>query len=229
VSEIEKLLTLQEIDSRIREIERELKDIPERQERERLRLEEHQAEVVQAEEALHAKQAQLKELELEVDAEQEKITKLRQQQVEIKTNKEFKALESEISGHQAQIKGIEDGELGMMEEVDALQRALQEKRQALKEEEAAVEGDVAAWSTRSSELQSQVEAKRAERGSAVEGIDREWLACYERIFSRKDKALVPLEDGFCGGCHMQQPPYVVHDTKKRTKIVLCGTCGRMLC
>ena len=48
------------------------------------------------------------------------------------------------------------------------------------------------------------------------------------IFPRKDRALVALEDGVCGGCHMQLPPYVVHATKKHSSIVLCEYCGRIL-
>lgn len=228
MSEIDKLLALQEIDCLIRDMEQELKDIPERQELERQRLDEHQKEVDRAEENLRVKQAQLKELELEVDAQQEKITKLRQQQLEIKTNKEFKAIEHEIAGHGEAIKGLEDRELALMEEAELLQDSLKEKRADLTEEKSAVERDVSAWSGRSAELKANLESKRAERAAAAGGIDPEWLASYERIFERKDKALVALTDGFCGGCHMQQPPYVVHDTRKRDSIVLCGTCGRML-
>ena len=58
--------------------------------------------------------------------------------------------------------------------------------------------------------------------------DPEWLDRYDQVFGRKDKALVPIQDGVCSGCHMKLPPYIIHDAKKRAEMVSCEFCGRLL-
>ena len=89
MSNIERLLALQEHDSRIRGIKKELRDIPERKELEIERLSGHKAALADAESTMKTQQAIVKELELEITARHEKIAKLRQQQFDLKTNKEF--------------------------------------------------------------------------------------------------------------------------------------------
>ena len=228
MSAIESILALQEVDCRIRKIEQELKDIPARQERERSRLDEHTREVAVGEDALKACQAELKELELEVESRQQKISKFRQQQLLIKTNREFKAMESEISAVEHEISGLEDKELVLMEKLETAQKELVAKQAALKEESAAVEADVKVWDERALTLKDELESRRVDRDRAAEGVDGEWLSQYNRIFKRRERALVPLQDGICSGCHMKQPPYIVHGTKRKDAMVMCGTCGCLL-
>jgi len=229
VSVIERVLNLQEYDCRIRDMEKELKDIPARKEREQSRLEAHKKELAQAEQQLKAAQAEVKKIEIEVESHREKTRKLRQQQFEIKTNKEFKAIETEIATVQGEIAKTEEVELLLMLDVEAARAEVETKRKALAQEDATVNNDVEAWAERASRIQQELEGIRGKRQAAAVGIDPEWLANYERIFRRRDRALVPLEEGgVCGGCHMQMPPYVIHDARKRTSIVTCGFCGRMV-
>lgn len=229
MSVIERVLTLQEFDCRIRDMEKELKDIPARQAREQSRLEEHRKELAHAEQNLKTRQAEVKKFEGEVESHREKIRKFRQQQYDIKTNKEFKAIETEVAAVQSEIAKAEDTELALMLDVDAARAEVEKKRKALAQEESAVKGDVGVWAERAGVIQKDLDEIRAKRAAAAVGMDPEWLSNYERIFKRRDRALVPLEEGgVCGGCHMQMPPYVIHDARKRTSIVTCGFCGRMV-
>ena len=227
-NDIEKLLTVQKHDCRIRDTEKELRDIPARKKLEQDRLDTHKNEIAAAEEDIKAKQAAMKEQELEVDARRVTINKLRQQQLEIKTNREFKAIESEISGFEKEISKLEDRELVLMEDLDAVVNNHDTMGEALNEEETAVGKDLLVWDERAVELNKDLVVERALREEAVQGINAEWLAQYERLFSRKGKAFVMLDDGVCGGCHMQLPPYVVHETKKRQSMVACSYCGCFL-
>ena len=225
---MERLLVVQEHDCRIRDMERELKDIPARATAEQGRLDEHKSALAEAEEALKLQQAQIKELDLEAQGRRQNITKLRQQQFEIKTNREFKAMETEIGGVERDISGLEDRELAMMEELEKARGAVTEKKEALGEEDAAVQSGVAELEERAAGVRHELEKEEAQRRTAAEGIDPEWLSRYERIFTRRDRALVPLENGVCGGCHMTLPPSVFHDTQKQDRMVSCNFCGRLL-
>jgi predicted nucleic acid-binding Zn-ribbon protein len=227
---IDKLLTVQDIDVRIREIEKELEDIPARKEQELTRLHEHKDALAEAEEKLKAAQAEVNRLELETSSRNEKINKLRQQQFELKTNEQFKAMDAEIEGVKAEISKIEDQELALMDEVEEARKFVTEKSGALKEEEEAVETDIKVFDERASELEQEIESCRAEREEAAEGMNPEWMSYYVRVMEhRKDRALVPLESGVCGGCHMTLPPSLHHATRRRDEeMVVCNYCGRLL-
>lgn len=228
VNIIEQLLAVQQHDCRIRELEKESRDVPKRKEDEQQRLKEHKEALAKAEEALKGRLAEIKKLELEGDSRKERITKLRTQQLEIKTNKEFKTIEGEIKVILEGISGLEDQQLVVMESIEKAKADVQAKKAALGEEEKAVQKDVVVLDHRLSEIGEEMKAVMEERAKSATGIDSKWLAQYNRIFERKDRALVQIEEGVCGGCHMTLPPYVAHRAKKLEAMVICDFCGRLL-
>lgn len=225
---IEKLLIVQEKDCRIRQMEKELKDIPARKKEELTRLDGHKKAVDAAREQAKSKQTGLKKLEGEAEGKREKITKLRQQQMELKTNKEFKAMEDEIKGVRVEIAKIEDQEIVILEEQEQAKQGIVAAEAAMKEEDVTVQGDVKALDARAAGIEKELAEMKTARGEAAKEVDPRWLAYYDRVFGARDKALVPLEDGICGGCHMKLPPAVVHDVRKQADMVTCGYCGRLL-
>ena len=227
-STVEKLLALQEIDSRIREVERELKEIPARKKGEEDRLGIHRKEVAEAERKLKATQTEIKKLELENASRNEKIGKFRQQQLELKTNREFKAIDTEIEGVQREIGALEEQELVLMEHVEKSRAEVAASQKALVEEQALVSVDVAKLDERIAHLNREAQELRAGREAAARGVEELWLTRYDSVFKRKDRALVPLQDGICGGCHMKLPPSVAHDRRRGDVMVTCNFCGRLV-
>jgi predicted nucleic acid-binding Zn-ribbon protein len=228
VSVIEKLLAVQERDVRIRRIKQELTDIPARQEAEQTRLAEHKAALEAAEEALKLKQSDVKQLEIESDSKKEQISKLRQQQMELKSNKEFKAMELEIKTVETAISSVEDRELVLMEEVEAAREDVKARKADLEEEQSAVDEDVKMLGERAIELKAELAEEEKAREEAAKDVEPDWLARYNQVISRRETALVPVEHGVCGGCHMKLPPSASHDAKKRMHMVTCDFCGRLL-
>ena len=227
-STVEKLLALQQIDSRIREIERELKNIPARKKDEEDRLSAHRKEVADAEQKLKAAQTDIKKLDLENAARSEKIGKFRQQQLELKTNREFKAIDTEIDAVKQEISGLEEQELVLMEEIEGARSRLAAKQQALVAEQTLVNDDIKRLDERAAQLGQEARELMTGREAAAREVEALWLTRYESVFKRKDQALVPLKDGFCGGCHMKLPPSVAHDRRRGDVMVTCNFCGRLV-
>jgi len=225
---IERLLLVQQHDCRIRDLEQEMRDIPKRKQEELLRLKNHKEALAKAEEALKARQAEIKKFELEGEARKEKIAKLRNQQLEVSTNKEFKTIDGEIKVVQDDLSKLEDQQLAVMEAVEQAKTEVQSRKSALVEEEKVVQKDVDLHGARLAQIETDVKAAKEERTVAAKEIDTKWLAQYERIFKRKDRALVQIEEGVCGGCHMTLPPYIIHGAKRMDAMVVCDFCGRML-
>jgi predicted nucleic acid-binding Zn-ribbon protein len=228
VSEIDRLLAVQDLDCRLRDLRREMADIPARQQEERSRLAEHEANVAEAEQALKAEQANIKQLEVEIESRREKIAKLRQQQMQLKSNDEFRAMEHQIASVGKEIGELEDSELVLMESVEGARGVVAERRRELGAEAAAVEEDVDLLNQRLAAIREEAAGLEQQRAGAVDGIDAEWLTRYERILERRDRAIVALEGGVCGGCHMKLPPSVLQNVKRSEGMVACEHCGRLL-
>ena len=229
MSTIEQLLVVQEHDSRILQLEKEMRDVPARKERELERLKGHTAALAVAEDALKVKLASLKQFEVETASKNEKIAKLRAQQLDLKTNKEFKAMDNEIETILGAIKSVEDGELAVMEEIESARAAVAQSRKELDAENTEVQEDIKDLDERVASLKEEMDEEMEARKGAAEGIPAEWMTRYEAIFKSKGgRALVSTDNGVCGGCFMTLPPYLRHDAKKRLDMVVCGFCGRLL-
>lgn len=227
---IEKLLQIQEQDIRITRLEREIADLPKRKAEIEQRLEEHRKAIHDAKEALKAQLAEMKNAETDVEGRRQGIRKLREQQMQVKTNREFKAIEDEVATAGKGIRGVEDGMLDLMEKVEAAQTNVRAREKDLKVEEEAVRLDVAVMEKRGQAIAGELAQVVEHRKALAAEADPAWLEPYDRIFrSKKDRGLVPVENGICSGCHMKLPPYLCHEARKQVEIVSCEFCGRMLC
>ena len=228
MSQIENLLAVHEVDLRILGMARELKDIPARKKDEETRIGAHRASLEQAESDLMSGQASAKERELQIDGFKEKIVKLRTQQFEIKTNQEFRAIENEVAALEKKIRGVEDQELEIMEKIESLKSGVSESQDSLSKEEESLVADLKMFDQRGGELEKELAAVQAERVEAAEKVEAEWLSAYDRVLARKDDALVPLNGGVCGGCHLKLAPSVAHAVMRHTEPTICDFCGRLL-
>lgn len=228
MSIVDELAELQEMDIRLRDMNAELNDIPKRQQLEQSRLNKHKQELLEAENALKAVQAKAMEVDLEIESFDQKTSKLRSQQLELKTNKEFKAMEEEIASIQINKQDVEEKELALMEQIEKAKAGVDVKKAELSDEENSVKRDVETLDDRVGEIRTAISGLQAERDAVAARIDHKWLDRYEGIFKRKDRAVVEISNNVCGGCHMKVPPAVVHAASSRKEMVFCDFCGRLL-
>lgn len=226
---IEKLLIIQDHDQRIMKFEKELTDLPMRKAAIESLLDEHRHALAAAKDEVKARQSDIKQVELEVETHREKIRKFRDQQLQLKSNKEFKAMEDEIATVEKSIRSREDTILEIMEKLDASTAVVKEREHALKQEELSIRRELESIEERGVAIKKEIEQVRESRGTLAGDADPVRLALYDRLFANKrDKVIVPVENATCGGCHMKLPPYVCHEAKKQKEPVFCDFCSRML-
>ncbi len=223
------MLVLQDHDLRIIRLEKELADAPKRKQAIDALLDDHRVALAKAKDDLKTHQSEIKQAELDVEGSREKIRKYRGQQIQLKSNQEFRAMETEVAGVEKTIRQLEDRMIEMMETIEAAQKAVKERETALKTEESSVNREIGVIDQRGRDVQAELDQARQARTALALGIETARLQHYERIMKNKrEKALVPVEHGACGSCHMKLPPYQVHEARKQTGIVVCEYCGRML-
>ncbi|MFH0909495.1 MAG: C4-type zinc ribbon domain-containing protein [bacterium] len=226
---IEKLLVVQDRDRKLRQLSRESEDIPARKKLIETRLQEHRKALHGAREELMKNASGAKQLELDIESMQQRILKFRDQQGQIKTNEEYRALEREIGVIQQNIRAQEDSELVLMEAAEGIRQKITQFDQKLKQEDAIVKSDASALDERMKNIQGEIDKLKVDRDGLTPDIEPDWLARYDRTFKHTgDFAIVPIENSSCGGCHMKLPPQITQDVKKGLSMIVCGFCGRIL-
>jgi uncharacterized protein len=228
-AELEQLLVLQDRDQKIKQVQAELKTIPQQQKT----LEAQLASSAAGLEALKQKARQVeverKKLELDVGTRTDTISRLKTQQYETRKNDEFQAMGHEIERYAKEIQKIEDQELELMVQADQLKEQVLADQKRTSTANESVGRQMSDLESKAKLLESQLEKLRKERIDLAANVDEDLLNRFERLFASKgDAAVVALEHEVCTGCHMKITTQTAVRVKAGKEIVSCEQCGRIL-
>ncbi|MDD4101160.1 MAG: hypothetical protein PHU80_00830 [Kiritimatiellae bacterium] len=229
MSVVQPLLGLQEIDNRIRELQREIRDIPQRKDQEQERLKGAREVLERVHSELKNAQLRVNEAELEIQARRDKILALKKNQVLLKTNKEFQIYNLEIAKLDGEIDNHEARQLAAMDDLIPVKSRLAEAEAKLKDDQEIVDGYLSELDERLVSVNEALAVAEAERAEAVKHVDPKALLYYERLRTKRWPVVVNLQhDGVCNGCHLVQPPSVGQMVRRKQGLVPCQMCGRIL-
>ena len=226
---IEKLLTLQDRDQRLRNFQSELSHLPEERKAREKQIAESAAQLERA--RVRAKEIEIEKrtLEIEAGSKRDAIARYRQQQLQTRKNEEYAALAHEIEAAEKTIVTLEDRELDLMEELEKLTPQLANAEKAHVEERNKLENLLNALETRKSNLETRIAELRNEHQVLTKALDEDALELYLRLFKTKHgTAIATLEHEVCMGCHMKVPAQTVVQVRAAKQIVHCPQCGRIL-
>ena len=226
---IEKLLKLQERDREIAVQQQAIDQFPDRKKDIAARMAQTRMLVETLKTQLQAQQTAIKQLELEIESGKQEVRKLREQQYQIKSNVEFRALNNEIALHQEKTRQLEDQAIALMEQGEKSQTDLDKQQAAAEIIFNKLQDELKELEQQRQQWKDEIEQLRAARKEAAQAIDQNWIARYDRVLeNKKDYALSAIRKDTCGQCHMKLPPQVLHDTRKAQDIITCSFCGRLL-
>ncbi len=168
-------------------------------------------------------------LELELDTLNQELTKFQKQMKEIKTNKEYDALTTEIANRKVKISANEEDILKTLTRIDELTEQIKQYRERLEEVEKNNNTQLVGLRQQLSSIQDKVKIKEGERKNVTVRIDKKLLATYERVRKgRGNTVMVAIRKRACGSCHKSVPPQIIQEIRKGDKVYTCDNCGRML-
>ena len=227
--QVEKLLRVQHHDQKIKSIDKELAGIPVEAEDIRDRLKADQAAVEAAKAEMQHTEVAVKNLELDVATRRTTIGKLKTQQFETRKNEEYQRMGVEIERYSAEIAGLEDREMELMEKADQQRRSLESARARLAENEKSVKEELEDLEALAEKLSTDRSNEVAERDRLAGDVEMEVIDNYHRLFKSKNgMAVVGLVDEICQGCHMKVVKSTVIETKTENHLAHCENCGRIL-
>ena len=223
------LRQLQELDQRIWELKRRLVDLPQQMSGAQRARDAQAQRVADAEAAVRAIQLQQKSKEMELGSKEETIKKTQAQLFQVKTNKEYTALQHEIEGFKADKSVMEDEILKLLDQVEQAQQEVGRQREALRQEEEVLRATKAQVDDQMQQAQKELDGLQAQRQQLSPQVPPKILSTYERVLeNRQGVALVPVEHDACGGCHMTLPPQMIHELRMMEQLIACDSCARLL-
>ncbi len=228
-ADLERLIALQALDSKTMAAEKLLASEPERLKSLDARLEHARLQVATAKEQLTQNQAARRELEKNIAVHQGRLSKFREQGMNVKTNQEYHAIQHEIAFAQTEIKTIEDKELELMMSADDLSATVKKAEAELSTEQKKAEAEKKAIAAEHAEKKSLVDQLKQERSGVVAGLAANVLAMFEQVSKKRNGvAMAEARDGICTICHVRMRPQVFNTVLKNEQIMQCDSCQRIL-
>jgi predicted nucleic acid-binding Zn-ribbon protein len=170
-----------------------------------------------------------KAVDLEIQAQQQKIAKLRDQMTGAKTNEQFHAFQHEIAFCEDAVRKHEDRLVELMEKFELLERAVKDAEGRLREEKEDVARKKAEARARSAEDERKLAEVLAERSTITPQLSRTAALLYDKLSKRYAGAVISdATKGDCGSCHLVVRPQLFQELRKGDQILVCENCGRVL-
>jgi len=181
--------------------------------------------------SLKQRQRELRDVEMELASLQEKLDDItdRLYSGRVTNPKELASMQQNQQHLQKRRGELDDVALRAMTEIDDLQSALAERQAHLEEVNARWVRDQQELKRAIGEFQAKMTLMMAQRTELASMLDRQTLRLYEELRRTKGgRAVSGLKDGLCQGCRMAVPTAKMQLVRRKTEIVFCGGCGRIL-
>ena len=227
---LDALFELQKIDSEIDRIRTVRGELP-------LEVQDLEDELIGLETRLKNIQDEIKSVEQEAldrknamkDAEAA-ILKYKDQQNNVRNNREFESLDKEIEFqtleiklHEKRIKESKFGLSNMKEKLEDAKTRFELRKGDLASKKAELDEIVG-------ETQKEEETLLEKSNKAKSLIDERLVTAYSRLRqnAKNGLAVVPIDRDSCGGCFNTIPPQRQLDIQSKRKVIVCEHCGRIL-
>jgi predicted nucleic acid-binding Zn-ribbon protein len=229
-ADVSTALRIQELDQKIAALKREIAALPRQVAEIEKALESHTRRLELDKAALAANQKERKKLDGDVQTQQQKISKLKDQMLQAKTNEQYRAFQHEIEFCEKEIGKFEDRILELMEEAESLEKNVKAAEVALAEEKKVVGERKAEAKARTDADRVQLAECEAERGRLASSLPPALLTSYERLRAKfKDGlAIAEAAEGRCTACNLTLRPQFYAELKASAEVMFCENCKRIL-
>lgn len=223
------LLELQEVDKELQSLEEARDKFP-------TEIGQRQQQIDQARAALQEQVDQLENLardqrllELEIESARADLKKHEERFSAVTTNKEYDALQLEITACKNRISECETRILETIEAAEHLRQELEISRQEVEQLQQQHQARIDELQLRLSSLQREVDGVQVRRQTVTQTIEARLLQTYQRSRKLRGMRVARILKGACGVCFRQLPAQQRNNVRYNDKqIHLCEHCGAIL-
>lgn len=169
-----------------------------------------------------------KRKEKELDVEKEKVKKFESRLYEVKTNKEYQALLKEIEGTKETNDKTEEEIIIIMEKVEELKKDFESSLTHLKKREKESENEKNRLEKEINSMDKTIMDLKQSRDKLLSTVSDNLRATYNTLIEKRNGiAVVNVKNGVCFGCFMNIPPQLFIEVTKNRQLILCPSCNRI--
>ena len=228
-AELRTLIDLQVIDTRIAGLNALVAKLPREIAAIHAAVDEAKKSVDGAKVKLDAARKSQRAKEKDLEDNRVKRQKFEGQLYQVKTNKEYSAVLSEIEEVKQEKARIEEEILTLMETGERLGAEVKEADARLKGRESEGRGEEAALVERLRGVEADLAVARDGRADLARQLSPGVLADYDKILRHRGVAAAEVaKPNFCGGCRVTITPQRLQELRQQNALIHCESCGRYL-
>jgi predicted nucleic acid-binding Zn-ribbon protein len=228
-SDLQNLIELQQIDSQIAGLRAEIAALPKHVAEIEAKLAAAKAKVESTLAAAKADEGARRKYESDIQDQQQKISKYRDQSLNVKTNQEYKALMEEIKFAEQKIAASEDKILEIMVAADTRKELLKKAETELKADTAENEREKEEARQRTAIDEKELSELTTRRNALRTSVGEDVLRQYDHVLKVRGSALAPVYDNqLCSACSVMLRPQVFQEVMTNEQFMTCDYCRRIL-
>jgi predicted nucleic acid-binding Zn-ribbon protein len=229
-AELEKLIALQNLDTTIRRLEKELEAIPQRRAEIEGEFDQRAFEIRALENRRDEAKHTRARLENEVIEQRGRAERAERNLMSSKKQDEYTAAIREADAARKQISTLETQILEQMETLEKAEAALDERADEIASLNSDREARLKAFDELTQQQSRQLVASRAEREQVFANLPKAVSTMYSRISARirDGVAVAEARNRSCTACFMSLRPQVMAEIRRGEEIITCDNCGRIL-
>lgn len=228
---------------RLQEIERQLAEVRQNVERRVRAVRRQESSISEVDRDLDAKRAALRIDQIEADrldvdmrVHDASIAKLRQSLNQVKTNKEYSAILTQLNTEKADNGKLEDQVMTLLAEIDAKSKDIEQIRETRVKEVERLDGFEAEVIAVKEKSAARLDELTARRDKAAEDVPAGALELFNRVAHRNEGEALAMvvrthpkrAEYVCEGCNMAITIEQVNAITSRDEAIVCNICGHIL-
>ncbi len=226
---VSNLVRLQELDTRLNQLELQRGDLPTLIEHLTTDLEEKRSIASELKEKMSKLQSDRKMFEKEVEASKELLKKYEDQLYRVKNNKEYDAISLEIDTKKVEIENLESKIIQTLEDEDELKKEATELSGEIKKLEEQLKENRIELEEINQHTKTEEAKLIGQRNEILKELDDRYARQYERIRrANGGRAVAAISRGSCGNCYSVLPPQRIVEIRRTDRLNFCEHCGVIL-
>ena len=229
-AELQKLIALQNLDTTIRKLEKDLETIPQRRAEIEGEFDQRAFEIRALETRRDEARHERVRLENEVVDQKSRAERAERNLMSSKKQDEYTAAIREADAARKQISTLETQILELMEKLETAESALKERADEIASLNSDREARLKTFDEQSRTQTTQLTAARSEREQVFSALPKAMSSQYSRISARirDGVAVAEARNRSCTACFMSLRPQVMSEIRRGEDIITCDNCGRIL-
>ena len=229
-AELAQLISLQNADTNIRQLQTEIESIPDRRAEIEKEFDQRAFEIRAMEERRDIARHERTRLETEIFEQKQRAERADRNLMAAKKPEEYTAAIREADAARKQISAFETQVLEQMEISEQAEKELAERAPEVEKLRGEMEASFKAFDQQAKAQQKLLQQAHEDRDRLTRELPKATSALYKRISSRirDGVAVAEARNGACTACYMALRPQIMSQVRKGDEVITCDNCNRIL-